>query len=158
VYYGEPNLGGLTLKIFAGSDHGGLSLKKHLLKRLQEWGHEVVDVGTYSFESCDYPDYAHAVAEKVLAEPEAKGLLVCGTGIGISVAANRHPGIRAALCHCSVEAKLAREHNNANILALGGRIIGDILAEEILQMFLNSEFTGGRHSRRVEKIEYSENQ
>ena len=141
------------MKIFAGSDHGGLSLKRFLVQRLQEWGHDVVDLGTHNEESCDYPDFAHAVAKAVLAEPGSRGLLVCGTGIGISIAANRHEGIRAALCHNSLEARLTREHNDANVLALGGRIVGEVLAEDILAVFLQTGFAGGRHARRLEKIE-----
>lgn len=141
------------MKVFAGSDHGGLALKKVLIKRLQELGHQVEDLGTHTFDSCDYPDYAHAVAEKILAEPGSMGLLTCGSGIGISIAANRHSGIRAALCHNSLEAELARRHNDANILAMGGRLVGEALAVDILERFFSTGFDGGRHVGRVQKID-----
>ena len=141
------------MKIYAGSDHAGLALKLTLIKYLQKKGFEVEDLGTYTSDSCDYPDYAHAVAKKILSEPGTKGLLTCGSGIGISIAANRHKGIRAALCHTSLEAELSRKHNDANILVLGGRIIGEVLAEDIADKFYSTEFEGGRHSKRIEKIE-----
>ena len=141
------------MKIYTGSDHGGLALKKVLIKKLEELGHQVEDLGTDSNESCDYPDFAHAVAEKILSDPGSKGVLTCGSGIGISIAANRHKGIRAALCHNSLEAKLSRNHNNANIIVMGGRIIGDVLACEMLETFLKEDFEGGRHEARIKKIE-----
>lgn len=141
------------MKIYAGSDHGGFALKNTLIKKIQELGHQVEDLGTNSIDSCDYPDYAHAVAEKVLAEKDSKGLLICGSGIGISIAANRHRGIRAALCQSGLEAVLSRNHNNANILVLGARIVGEALAVDILEKFLSAEFEGGRHASRVDKIE-----
>ncbi len=141
------------MKIYAGSDHAGLALKQSLIKFLQSKGFEVEDLGTYTTDSCDYPDYAHAVAKKVLAEPNSKGLLTCGSGIGISIAANRHKGIRAALCHTSLEAELSRKHNDANILVLGGRIIGEVLAEDIAEKFYATDFEGGRHAKRIAKIE-----
>jgi len=144
------------MKIFAGSDHGGFELKKTLIKRLQELGHQVEDLGTHSLASCDYPDYAHAVAASVIAEPGSYGLLTCGSGIGISIAANRHHGIRAALCHCSLEAELARRHNDANVLVMGGRLVGDVLAVDILEKFLAADFEGGRHTNRVNKIELTQ--
>ena len=141
------------MKIFAGSDHGGLKLKDAMIAKLKELGHEVDDVGTYSDESCDYPDYAQLVAKKVLSEPGSFGLLTCGSGLGASMAANRFAGIRAALCHNSLEAKLSRQHNNANVLVMGGRIIGETLASDIIDSFLKSDFEGGRHQKRIEKIE-----
>jgi len=141
------------MKVYAGSDHGGFLLKQTLIKRLKELGHEIVDLGTDSQNSCDYPDYAHAVAEKILAEPGSMGILTCGSGIGISIAANRHAGIRAALCHSSLEATLARQHNNANVLVMGGRLVGEALALDILEKFFSASFEGGRHQARVEKIE-----
>lgn len=144
------------MKIYAGSDHGGFELKKILIKRLQELGHQVEDLGTHSLASCDYPDYAHAVAANVIAEPGSLGLLTCGSGIGISIAANRHHGIRAALCHCSFEAELSRRHNDANVLVMGGRLLGDALAIDILERFLVTEFEGGRHTNRVNKIEITQ--
>jgi ribose 5-phosphate isomerase B len=141
------------MKIYAGSDHAGLSLKNILIAHLEKKGYQVEDLGTYTADSCDYPDYAHKVAEKVLEDTASKGLLVCGSGIGISIAANRHPGIRAALVHCSLEAELSRKHNNANVIVMGGRIIGEELAKDALDKFLTTEFEGGRHEKRVNKIE-----
>lgn len=140
-------------KIYAGSDHGGFLLKQALIKHLKGLGYEVADCGTNSLESCDYPDFAHITAKNVLKDKGSFGLLVCGSGIGMSIAANRHAGIRAALCHNELEASLARQHNNANILALGARITGEALAISILNAFLAAEFEGGRHQRRIDKIE-----
>lgn len=141
------------MKIYAGSDHGGFLLKKTLIRRLVELGHEVVDLGTNSEKSCDYPDFAHAVAREILADPGTMGILTCGSGIGISIAANRHAGIRAALCHNSLEATLARQHNDANVLVMGGRLVGEALAIDILEKFFSASFDGGRHQDRIEKIE-----
>lgn len=141
------------MKIYTGSDHAGLDLRKRLIERLNELGHTVVDLGTDRKESCDYADFAHAVAKRVLAEPGSRGLLICGSGIGISIAANRHPGIRAALVHSALEARLSREHNDSNILALGARIIGEEPALDALNAFLSTEFSGGRHAARIKKIE-----
>lgn len=142
------------MKIYTGSDHAGLPLKRRLMQHLKEQGHEVVDLGTDSEASCDYSDYAHAVAKKVAAERDSLGLLTCGSGIGMSITANRHHGVRAALCHNSLEAALSRQHNNANVLVLGGRIVGDELAIDVLNSFLKAAFEGGRHARRVDKIEH----
>ncbi len=141
------------MKIFAGSDHAGLALKKRLLDKLKELGYEVVDLGTDNEKSCDYPDYAHLVCEKVLSTPDSKGLLTCGSGIGMSIAANRHPGIRAALCRDILEARLSRQHNDANILVLGGRLVGEEHAMECLEVFFKTPFSGGRHEKRIKKIE-----
>jgi ribose 5-phosphate isomerase B len=141
------------MNIYAGSDHGGFSLKKQLIRKLTELGHEVVDLGCDSEDSCDYPDFAHAVAAKIQTEPGSMGILTCGSGIGISIAANRHAGIRAALCHNSLEATLARQHNDANILVMGGRLVGEAMAFDILEKFFATSFSGGRHQRRIEKIE-----
>jgi ribose 5-phosphate isomerase B len=143
------------MKVFAGSDHAGFALKQVLIERVQRLGLDVVDLGTDSIDSCDYPDYAHAVAKAVLATPGSMGLLICGSGIGISITANRYPGIRAALCRSSYEARLAREHNDANILALGARITGVDLAIDTIETFLSTSFLGERHIRRVAKIERS---
>lgn len=143
----------VSVKIYTGSDHAGLALKQRLIQHLKQLGHDVTDLGTESGESCDYPDFAHAVASKVTAEKNSLGLLTCGSGIGMSIAANRHPGVRAALCHNALEAGLSRQHNDANILVLGGRIVGEELAIHILDAFLGASFAGGRHARRVEKIE-----
>lgn len=141
------------MKIYAGSDHGGFNLKATLIRKLQQMGHEVEDLGTNSSDSCDYPDYAHAVARRVVEDAGSFGLLICGSGIGISIAANRHAGIRAALCRSGLEAELARQHNDANILALGERITGEAMAIDILEKFIAAEFAGNRHTERVRKIE-----
>lgn len=140
------------MKIALASDHGGYKLKIEILKHLKEKGIEFEDFGTYSEESCDYPDYALKVAEKVAAKEFEFGILVCGTGIGIGIAANKVPGVRAALCGDTFSAHACREHNNANILTLGERVTGPGLALDIVDIFLNTEFQGGRHEKRVNKI------
>lgn len=140
------------MKIAVASDHGGFKLKNELVNYLQEVAIEHKDFGTYSEESVDYPDMAVPVAEAVANGEYDLGILCCGTGIGISISANKVPGIRAALCHDCFSARMAREHNNANIIAMGERVIGPGLAREILASFLNAEFAGGRHARRVDKI------
>ena len=144
------------MKIAIGSDHAGFKLKCEITRDLQNDGYDVIDCGTYSEESVDYPDFAEKVAEQVL-QNDARGILICGTGIGISIAANKIPGIRAALCQNSYVARLAREHNDANIVAVGARITGPGLAVEIIRTFLNSEFEGGRHLKRLKKIINIEN-
>ena len=141
------------MKYFIGTDHAGFEVKSFVIEYLQEKGIEVEDLGTYSSESVDYPDYAHKVAEAVLANPGTMGILICGSGIGMSLAANKHKGIRAALCHDHYTASMSRRHNNANILCFGARIVGKGEIESILEGWLNSEFEGGRHQRRVEKID-----
>lgn len=145
------------MKIAIGSDHGGYNLKQVIMEFLRDRGIEYKDFGTYDTNSCDYPDYAHAVAEAVLSGEYEKGILVCGTGIGISIAANKVPGIRAAHVTDTFSAKAAAQHNNANIIALGERITGPGLAIEIVDAYLSSEFEGGRHERRVNKITEIEN-
>ena len=144
----------MSLKIICGADHAGFSLKEILKLKLIEMGHEIVDCGTHSGEQpVDYPDYAFKVAELLKKDEGGFGLLICGSGIGISIAANRFPGIRAALCHDVTSARLARVHNDANILVLGERLIGSCTAEECLEVFLSTPFKGGeRHQRRVEKL------
>ncbi len=144
------------MKVFLGSDHAGFALKEFLEAALGELGHEPEDLGTHSTESVDYPDFGHRVAEAVLANEGSLGVLICGSGMGISIAANRHRGIRAALCHEPWSAEMARRHNDANILCMGERIIGTGLARATLEAFLTAEFDGGRHARRVDKIELSE--
>ena len=136
------------MKIAMGSDHGGIHLKEHLKSYLLDKGFEVEDYGTYTEASVDYPDYAAAVAEAVAAKKQEYGILICGTGIGISIAANKIKGIRAALCGDCFSAQMSKEHNNANILCMGERVIGLGLAEKIVDTYLNSEFLGGRHARR----------
>ena len=135
-----------------GSDHGGYRLKEAVKKYLNVRHVEFVDFGTHSEESCDYPIIAQKVGEAVAAGEFEKGILICGTGIGISIAANKVKGVRAALCGDCFSAKYTRMHNDANILCLGGRVIGAGLASEIVEIFLNTPFEGGRHLRRIELI------
>jgi ribose 5-phosphate isomerase B len=142
----------ILLRIAIGSDHGGYQLKEEIKKALLEKKYEIKDFGTHSTDSCDYPDIALPLAQAVAAGEFDKGILICGTGIGISIAANKVPGIRAALCHDTFSARASREHNDANILALGERVIGKGLALEIVDVWLASEFSGGRHQKRVDKI------
>ncbi|MDX9918215.1 MAG: ribose 5-phosphate isomerase B [Gudongella sp.] len=140
------------MKIGIGSDHGGFELKEELKKFMEEQGIEVVDYGTHSTDSVDYPDYGRIVGEAVVNGEVERGVVICGTGIGISISANKVKGVRAALCSDSYSARMSREHNDANVLALGGRVLGVGLATEILSVYLKSEFQGGRHQRRVDKI------
>lgn len=140
------------MKIALGSDHGGYKLKNEIISFLKDNGYEIKDFGTYSTESCDYPEYAQKVAEAVAAKEFDFGILVCGTGIGISISANKVPGIRAALCSDTFSAHATREHNDANILALGERVVGPGLAIDIVKTFLTSEFEGERHQKRLDKI------
>jgi len=139
--------------VAVGADHGGVELKQLLVGWLREWSLEVIDMGTSGEESVDYPDFAGRVVEQVMGGGARLGVLVCGTGIGMSMAANRHRGIRAALCHSSYTARMARAHNDANVLCLGGRVIGPGEARDILQVFLQTDFEGGRHERRLAKID-----
>jgi ribose 5-phosphate isomerase B len=138
------------VKIATGCDHGGIDLKKVVLPLLVELGHEVFDQGTNSTDSVDYPRFASAVCDMVAEETCDRGILICGTGIGMSMAANRNKAIRASLCHDIYTARMSREHNNANILCLGARVIGPGLAEEIVRAWLSTEFAEGRHLRRIE--------
>ncbi|HPP32245.1 MAG TPA: ribose 5-phosphate isomerase B [Soehngenia sp.] len=140
------------MKIGIGSDHGGYELKEELKKYMLEKGIEVVDYGTYDLSKVDYPDYGKIVAEAVVKKEVERGVVICGTGIGISIAANKVKGIRCALCSDTYSARMSMEHNNANMIALGGRVLGVDLAKEILNAYLNSTFQGGRHLRRIEKI------
>lgn len=145
-------------KIFIGNDHAGKDLKdiisNHILENYKEI--EVINMGTDSYESCDYPDYAIKVSLEVLKNEDSIGILICGTGIGMSITANKIKGIRAALCYNSTAAKLARLHNNANILCLGQRLIGSELAKDIVDTFINTEFQEGRHLIRINKIKQLE--
>ncbi len=140
------------MKIAIGCDHGGYAYKTKLVSHLEAEGYEVKDFGCYSEESCDYPDYALPVAEAVKDGAFDFGILICSTGIGISIAANKVPGVRCAHCHDVVSAKLTRNHNNANIVAFGAKIISEELMYGIVDTFLTSGFDGGRHERRVGKI------
>lgn len=138
--------------IVLAADHAGYELKNLLKQDLEEMGYEVLDLGTNARDSVDYPDYGKALAEAVAEGKAGRGVLVCGTGIGISIAANRNPAVRAAVCHDETSARLAREHNDANVLALGARLIGPEVARDCLRTFLQTEFGGGRHSGRVAKL------
>ncbi|MBI1208096.1 MAG: ribose 5-phosphate isomerase B [Azospirillum sp.] len=139
--------------IAVAADHAGFELKNQLKDRLLGAGHAVLDLGTHGPESVDYPDYGSAMAEALGAGRASRGVLVCGTGIGISIAANRHSGVRAAVCHDVTTAKLARQHNDANVLALGARVIGPETALQCLDVFLATPFDSGeRHSRRIAKL------
>lgn len=141
------------MKIAIGSDHGGFNLKADIMNYLDELGYEYADFGTYSADSVDYPDIAQVVADKVVSGEFTRGILLCGTGIGIGIAANKINGIRAALCHDTFSAHASREHNNANILTMGERVIGRGLARDIVRIWLQTEFEGGRHAIRVDKIQ-----
>jgi ribose 5-phosphate isomerase B len=134
------------------ADHGGFDLKSILVAELQALGHEVVDLGTMTRESVDYPEFAEAVAGALREGRATRGVLICGTGIGMSIAINRHRAVRAALCHDATTARLARQHNDANVLVLGGRVLGAETARDCLRIFLSTEFEGGRHARRVAKL------
>ena len=140
------------MKIAIGSDHGGIHLKEALKKHLAERKIEVNDVGIYTEESCDYPDIALKVCREITDGNAERGILVCGTGIGMSIAANKVNGIRAALCGDVFSATMSREHNNANVICLGERVLGPGLATCILDAWLDTAFAGGRHARRVDKI------
>lgn len=141
------------IKIAIGSDHGGFEYKASIIKALQVKGYDVVDMGTYSPESCDYPIIAKKVARAVAKGDFEKGILVCGTGIGMSMAANKVKGIRAAVCGDTFSARATRAHNNANLLCLGQRVVGEGLALDIVDIWLTTKFEGGRHERRVNMIE-----
>jgi len=140
------------VKIAIGNDHGGLNFKGDVLDLLRELGHEVVDFGCNSPDSVDYPDYADRVCRAILDGSCQLGILICGSGVGMSMAANRRQGIRAALCQEQFTARMSREHNNANVLCLGARVVGPSLAVEIVRTWLATEFEGGRHQRRIEKF------
>ncbi|WP_395001817.1 ribose 5-phosphate isomerase B [uncultured Helicobacter sp.] len=140
------------MQVFIASDHAGFGLKEFVKKVLTERGLEVCDLGVDSQERVDYPDFAQKLCERVLATPKSKGVLICGSGIGMSIAANRFSGIRAALCTDSYLAKMARLHNDANVLCMGERVIGQGEAEEMVAQFFSVEFEGGRHIERVRKL------
>ena len=143
--------------IAIGSDHGGFELKKEVMAHLDARGLEYKDFGTYSDASCDYPVYGKAVAKAVASGECERGIIICGTGIGISISANKVKGIRAALCGDCYSAEMTRRHNDANILAMGARVLGPGLALKIVDTFLNTEFEGGRHEKRVAKLMAIEN-
>ena len=142
------------MRVVVGSDHAGYKLKEYLKERLTAWGHEVEDVGTHTTDSCDYPRFGVAVGKRVVElGGEARGVAVCGSGIGISIAANRVAGVRAALVQEPTAARLSRQHNDANVICFGERLIGVAVAEEALRVWLETPFEGGRHARRVALIE-----
>jgi len=142
------------MKIILGSDHAGFGLKEACKRFLENAGvHQVHDAGVFGRSSSDYPAIAHKVARAVSRQEYDRGILICGSGLGMSMAANRHRGVRAALCHNLYSARLSRLHNDANILAMGERVLGEGLALEILDVFLNTEFEGGRHKRRVDQMD-----
>ncbi|MBN4050667.1 MAG: ribose 5-phosphate isomerase B [Alkaliphilus sp.] len=140
------------MKIAIGSDHGGFELKEHILNYLLSHGYNVDDFGTDSLESTDYPIFALNVSKSVANKTHDRGIVICGTGVGISIAANKVRGIRCALVSDCFSAKATRQHNDTNVLALGGRVIGKGLAEEIVDIWINTEFEGGRHNRRIDLI------
>ncbi len=142
------------MRIAIASDHAAVALKAELVAWLSELGHDVNDLGPEGIESVDYPDYGYRLAEEIAAGRADFGVALCGSGIGISIAANRHPACRAALVSEPLSARLAREHNDANVIAMGARLVGIEMAKACLEAFLATPFTGGRHSRRVEKLSH----
>lgn len=142
----------MDLRVAIGSDHAGFSLKEDIKRHLATMGVDFEDFGCYSPESVDYPDIAKVVSRGIANGEYERGILICGTGIGMSIVANKIPGIRAALCHDEFSARAARQHNDANILVFGARVIGPGLAADIVEIFLKTDFQGGRHARRVSKI------
>ena len=138
--------------IAIAGDHAGFDLKSDLAEYMEDSGYQILDLGTNGPDSVDYPDFAHALADALEQGKTIKGVLVCGSGIGISIAANRHEGVRAALIHDALGARMCRQHNNANVIVFGGRMIGPETAKDCLGIFLNTEFEGGRHARRLEKL------
>lgn len=141
------------MRIALGADHAGVDLKDTLARLMGAAGHEVVDLGTHGNDSVDYPDYAAAVARAVSGGDAERGVLVCGTGIGVAIAANKVEGVRAATCNDLFTARMARAHNDANVLTLGSRVVGEGVAREIVETFLSTPYEGGRHARRVAKID-----
>ena len=142
-----------NFKVAIGSDHGGFEYKQAIIEFLKSKNIDYVDVGTYSKESCDYPVFANNVCEKILSNEVQRGILICGTGIGMSIAANKIKGIRASLCGDTFSARATRAHNNSNVLCIGQRVIGEALALDIVDIWLKTDFEGGRHQRRIDMIE-----
>ncbi len=140
------------MKIYLGSDHGGFELKEVIEDYLKKEGYNVEDLGTHSEDSVDYPDFGIKVGEVVAKEEDSIGIVFCGTGIGISIAANKVKGVRCALCSDVFSAEMAKKHNKANVIALGGRVTGKDLGKRIVKAFLDEKFEGGRHTRRIDKI------
>jgi len=137
---------------YIGADHAGIDIKEYVKKIFEKLGHEVIDLGPFDKDRVDYPDFAQKVCEEVLSNENSKGILICGTGIGMSMAANKFDGIRAALCHNEYSATMAREHNDANVLCLGERVSGEGVVQAIINAWNSNEFAGGRHTGRVDKI------
>ena len=141
------------MKLGIGCDHAALDMKLEMIAYLEELGHQVIDYGTHTKDSCDYPEYGELVGRKVVEQEVEAGILICGTGVGISIAANKVKGVRAAVCSDPVTAKLTKEHNNANIIDFGARIVGSETAKAILDAWLGATYAGGRHQRRVEMLD-----
>lgn len=160
MVYGLKTLKGIVIimNIAIGSDHIGYPLKKHIISYLSEKGYECTDFGTDDEERTDYPIYGKKVAEAIMSGKYEKGILICGTGVGISISANKVKGIRAVVCSEPYSARLARQHNNANIVAFGARVIGSAIAEMIVDEFLSAEYEGGRHQKRIDMIAEIENE
>jgi ribose 5-phosphate isomerase B len=150
----QVNPGMSSEAIAIASDHGGYELKTNLIKEIEAKALTVIDLGTHSLESVDYPDFADAMAQTIRSGKASRGVLLCGSGIGISIAANRYPELRAALVHDGLTARLSRQHNDANILVMGGRLVGPELAKDCLDIFLKTAFEGGRHARRIAKMSH----
>ncbi len=143
------------MKLYIATDHAGVEIKPQVIAMVQEAGHEITNLGPTDNSRVDYTDFAHKLCEKVLEDKGSYGILICGTGIGMSLSANKHKGIRAALCHDAYTASMARAHNDANVLCFGQRVIGLGTVESILNAWFTTDFEGGRHAQRVEKIEIS---
>ncbi len=141
------------MRFYIATDHAGVLIKDDVKKILENMGHEVIDLGTDSEERVDYPDFAHKLSKEVLKDKGSFGILICGTGIGMSLAANKHKGIRAALCHDAYTAQMARAHNDANVLCFGQRVVGLGVIESMIKAWCETKFEGGRHENRVKKIE-----
>jgi len=143
----------MSKKFYIATDHAGYAVKAYVKEFVSSLGHEIIDLGPDSADRVDYPDFAKKCADAVIADKGSFGILICGTGIGISISANKVPGIRAALCHDHYTAMLTRQHNDANILCFGERVVGKGVIEDMIEVFANTEFEGGRHAGRVAKIE-----
>jgi len=141
--------------ILMACDHAAVELKNHLAERLRAAGHDVEDLGVHDTSSVDYPDLAHRLALRISADGSYRGILICGTGLGMSMTANRHPGVRATVCHDAYTAEMARRHNDANVLCLGARVLGLGVAEQVTDVFFSTPFDAGRHQRRVAKIDHT---
>lgn len=146
------------MRIAIGSDHRGYNVKAKLIQLLQQWGHETIDEGAHDNTSVDYPDIAAIVSRKVSQQEVDRGILICGTGIGMAIAANKFPGVRAAPCHDEVTAEMSRRHNDVNVLCLSADLLGERRIDRMVELWLRTEFEGGRHARRVERIRQFENE